>query len=77
MDELLNYAKAGNDIIIGGGRYTKDPVSRQTYFVLAVFQPLEKKKQLIELDFLPHGIAVDPLNPLRLLVCEKLVLVQQ
>ncbi|MFT6311564.1 MAG: hypothetical protein ACJAQS_001940 [Porticoccus sp.] len=43
MDELLNYAKAGNDIIIGGGRYTKDPVSRQTYFVLAVFQPLEKK----------------------------------
>jgi hypothetical protein len=72
MDELLNYAKAGNDIIIGGGRYTKDPVSRQTYFVLAVFQPLEKKKQLIELDFLPHGIAVDPLNPLRLLVCEKI-----
>ena len=72
MVDLLADAKAGVDVIIGGGQYFKDPATQEMHFVLAITKPADKSKHLIELGFLPHGIAVDPLNPSRIIVCEKI-----
>jgi len=57
------------DIILGGGSYQKDNTLKH---VLAVVNLQKKDKQLIDMDFLAHGIIIDPNNKKRLVVFEKI-----
>jgi len=56
------------DILLGGGRFKQNDKLRH---VLAVVNLQQKDNQLIDLDFLPHGIIVDPKNKKRLLTFAK------
>ncbi|MBE9568462.1 MAG: DUF1513 domain-containing protein [Proteobacteria bacterium] len=57
------------DIIVGGGRYQQEGELKH---VLAVVNLQQKEKRLVELDFLAHGIIVDPNDNKRLIVFEKI-----
>ncbi len=56
------------DIILGGGRFKQNDKLRH---VLAIANLQQKETQLIDLDFLAHGIIIDPNNKKRLLSFEK------
>lgn len=56
------------DILLGGGRFRKNGEIRH---VLAVVNLLQKSNQQLDLDFLAHGIIIDPNNKKRLLTFEK------
>ncbi len=56
------------DILLGAGRFKQNDKLRQ---VLAVVNLQQKDSQLVELDFLAHGIIVNPKNKKRLLTFEK------
>lgn len=57
------------DIILGGGRFKKNDEIRH---VLAVINLQQKEKNLVDMDFLAHGIIVDPNDKKRLIVFEKI-----
>jgi uncharacterized protein len=56
------------DIILGGGLFKQND---EIHHVLAIVNLLQRKHQLIELDFLPHGIIIDPNDKTRLITFEK------
>ena len=56
------------DIILGGGQFKKHS---ETHHILAITNLHQKKTQLVELDFLPHDILIDPKNKMRLLTFEE------
>lgn len=56
------------DIILGGGRFKQNDEIRH---VLAVINLQQKENNLVDMDFLTHGIIVDPNDKKRLLVFEK------
>jgi len=56
------------DIILGGGRFNQNEKLRH---VLAVVNLQQKENQLVDLNFLAHGIIIDPKNKKRLLTFEK------
>lgn len=58
------------DILIGGGQYI-DLDTNQTNYVLALTTPFQQPFGLISTEFFPHGVAIDPNNPTRLIVMEK------
>lgn len=70
MSSVLQCAQNGEDIIVGGGRY-KDPSRPTTSNVFSVLNLATKQHMLISLDFLPHGISINPTCPTQLIVCEK------
>ena len=57
------------DVLLGGGRFMDNGRLR---YVLAVINLQKKDKQLVELDFLAHGIIIDPNNKKRLIMFEKI-----
>lgn len=56
------------DILLGGGHFKQNDKLRH---VLSVVNLQQRDNQLVDLDFLPHGIIVDPKNKKRLLTFEK------
>ena len=56
------------DIILGGGSYQQDSTLKH---VLAVVNLQKRDKQRVDMDFLAHGIIIDPNNKKRLVVFEK------
>ena len=52
------------DILLGGGGFKQNDKLRQ---VLAVVNLQQKDRQLVDLDFLSHGIIIDPKNKKRLI----------
>lgn len=56
------------DIILGGGQFKKHS---ETHHILAIANLHQKETQLVELDFLPHDILIDPKNKMRLLTFEE------
>lgn len=56
------------DILLGGGSFKQNSKLRH---VLAVVNLQQDETQLVDLDFLPHGIIIDPNNKKRLLTFEK------
>jgi hypothetical protein len=56
------------DIVLGGGRFKQNGKLRN---VLAVTNLLQRDSQLVDLDFLAHGIIIDPKNKKRLLAFER------
>ncbi len=56
------------DILLGGGRFKQNDKLRH---VVAIVNLQQKDSRLIDLNFLPHGIIVDPKNKKRLLTFEK------
>jgi len=58
-----------NDILLGGGRFNKEDELRH---VLAIVNLQQKSKTLVDLDFLAHGIIIDPNNKKRLVMFEKI-----
>lgn len=71
-NQLLQTAEKGYDIILGGGQFKDLSQSDTEQYALSVFDLSLKTHQLIPLDYLAHGIAVDPNNPERLVMCEKI-----
>lgn len=71
-NQLLQTAEKGYDIILGGGQFMDLSRSDTTQYALSVFDLSLRMHQLVPLDFLAHGIAVDPRNPERLVMCEKI-----
>ena len=57
------------DIILGGGSYQQDGALKH---VLSIVNLQKKDKQLIDMDFLAHGIIIDPNDKKRLVVFEKI-----
>lgn len=56
------------DIILGGGRFKQNDKMRH---VLAAVNLQQKEHQLVDLDFLAHGIIIDPNDKKRLLAFER------
>ncbi|MGE3679978.1 MAG: DUF1513 domain-containing protein [Burkholderiales bacterium] len=60
------------ELLLGGGGYI-DPKDRVTQrFALACVELSRRSVGLVPTGFLPHGIAVDPLRPERLIAFEKI-----
>jgi len=57
------------DILLGGGRFKKND---ELNHVLAIVNLQQKSKELVELDFLAHGIIIDPNDKKRLIMFEKI-----
>ncbi|NOQ89250.1 MAG: DUF1513 domain-containing protein, partial [Gammaproteobacteria bacterium] len=57
------------DIILGGGRFKQNDELKH---VLAVINLQQKEKHLVDMDFLAHGIIIDPNDKKRLIVFEKI-----
>jgi hypothetical protein len=56
------------DIVFGGGKFKQNEALRH---VLAIANIQQQEQQLIDLNFLAHGIIIDPNNKNRLLAFEK------
>lgn len=56
------------DIVFGGGKFMQNDALRH---VLAMTNLSQQESQLIDIDFLAHGIIIDPANKTRLLAFEK------
>jgi hypothetical protein len=56
------------DIIFGGGKFKQNDAIRQ---VIAITNIQQQDKRLIDIDFLAHGIIIDPNDKNRLLAFEK------
>jgi len=56
------------DILLGGGMFKKND---ELHHVLAVVNLTQQETQLVELDFLAHGIIIDPDDKKRLIAFEK------
>jgi hypothetical protein len=72
MIDVLQSARMGDDIIVGGGRYQKLEQSAVIHFVFSVLNLKTRQHYLIPLDFLPHGLSLNPNCPTQLVVCEKI-----
>jgi hypothetical protein len=72
MIDVLQSARMGDDIIVGGGRYQKLEQSAVIHFVFSVLNLKTRQHYLIPLDFLPHGLSPNPNCPTQLVVCEKI-----
>lgn len=57
-----------HDIILGGGRFKKNDELKH---VLAVINLQQKENHLVDMEFLAHGITIDPNDKKRLIVLEK------
>lgn len=57
------------DILLGGGKFKQNEELRH---VLAIINLQQKEKQLVDLDFLAHGIIIDPNDKKRLIMFEKI-----
>lgn len=72
MIDVLQSARIGDDIIVGGGRFQKPGQSAVIHFVFSVLNLKTRQHYLIPLDFLPHGLSPNPSCPTQLVVCEKI-----
>lgn len=72
MSELQKAAAQGRDIMVGGGQYSRPDEMDTPLFALSVVDLMAKTNQLVDLSFLAHGVALDPRNPSRIAVCEKI-----
>lgn len=66
------YSGLGGELLLGGGGYVdlKDRVTQR--FALACVEVARRSVGLVPTGFLPHGIAVDPLHPQRVVAFEKI-----
>ncbi len=55
--------------VLGGGRFMRNG---RVQNLLAMVDPASGKSRYVELDFLPHGVIFDPVDPSRALVFEKI-----
>lgn len=60
------------DLVLGGGSFLDPKDGKTQRFVLSVVEPAETRVSLVPTSFLPHGIAVDPLRPTRIVAFEKI-----
>lgn len=72
MSEMIQAARQGRDIMVGGGQYRSPKDPQGDHFALSVVDLENKTHRLIELTFLAHGVALDPRRPGRIAVCEKI-----
>jgi hypothetical protein len=72
MSSVLQCAQQGDGIIIGGGRYAEPAQSSKVNFAFSVLNLKTRKHNLIPLDFLPHGVSLNPKCLTQLIVCEKI-----
>jgi hypothetical protein len=63
------FYDTSQDIITGGGKYV---ANGKQQFVLALINLQRNERKLVKLDFLAHGIIIDPNDNRRLLVFEKI-----
>lgn len=63
---------AGSELLLGGGGFVdlKDRVTPR--YALACVAMKQRMVGLVSTGFLPHGVAVDPLNPNRVVTFEKI-----
>jgi uncharacterized protein len=61
-----------SNIILGGGKFANPDNQKQIDYALSVVNLTLKTKRLIPLDFLAHGVIIDPNNYFRLMVFEKI-----
>ncbi len=60
------------DLILGGGSFVDLRDRKTQRFVFSRVELRERRVGLVATGFLPHGIAVDPLDPNRLVAFEKI-----
>lgn len=60
------------DLILGGGSFVDPKDQRTQRFVLSAVELAGPRVSLVATDFLPHGIAIDPLQPTRIIAFEKI-----
>ena len=72
MINVLQCVRAGDDIIVGGGRYQEPEQSAAIRFVFSVLNLKTRQHYLIPLEFLPHGLSLNPNCLTQLVVCEKI-----
>lgn len=66
------FLNAQSNIVLGGSQYMQLDGTKQMKFGLSIVNLDLRKQHFVSLDFLPHGIISDPLNPYRLVLFEKI-----
>jgi uncharacterized protein len=61
-----------SNIILGGGKFSNPGNQKQINYALSVVNLTLKTKRLVPLDFLAHGVIVDPNDYFRLIIFEKI-----
>jgi uncharacterized protein len=60
------------NIILGGGKFATPQEPKKINYALSIVNLTLKDKRLVPLDFLAHGVIVDPNNHFRLVLFEKI-----
>lgn len=66
------FIDPGSNIILGGGKFSNPDNQKQINYALSVVNLTLKTKRLVPLDFLAHGVIVDPNDYFRLIIFEKI-----
>jgi len=64
--------RADADLVLGGGSFVDLKDGRTQRHVFSCVDYRERRVGLVATDFLPHGVAIDPRNPCRLVAFEKI-----
>ncbi|GJM17720.1 MAG: hypothetical protein DHS20C13_30470 [Thermodesulfobacteriota bacterium] len=67
-----SFINNDSNIILGGGKFADASNPELIKFVLSVVNLTLKETRLVPLDFLAHGVIIDPNNYYRLIVFEKI-----
>ena len=72
MQNLHSEDSVQQDMIVGGGQYQDASNPSALNYVFSTVDLHSRQHSLISMDFLPHGIALNPKQTEQLLVCEKI-----
>jgi uncharacterized protein len=61
-----------SNIIMGGGKFADPKTPTKISYALSILNLSLKEKRLIPIDFLAHGVIIDPKNYYRLILFEKI-----
>ena len=67
-----SFVDQNSNIILGGGKFVSPNNPEKINYALSVVNLTLKDKRLVPLDFLAHGVIVDPNNYFRLIMFEKI-----
>lgn len=67
-----SFMDVSSNIVMGGGKYADPNELTKVNYALSIINLTMKKKKLIPINFLAHGVIIDPKNYFRAILFEKI-----